>query len=118
MNEQTLIIVIAALATLALLRHPRRRRHSARYDLYLSSPLWRLRRRMWIIRAGGKCEGCGRWWRRRLTIHHLNYDRLGHERRSDIRVLCWPCHQAQHQTHSRLRRPWTGKASRPSRSAR
>ena len=29
-----------------------------------------------------------------LTIHHRNYKRLGRERRSDIQVLCWPCHRA------------------------
>jgi single-strand DNA-binding protein len=74
-----------------------RHRHSLTYDLYLHSPLWRLRRRIWILRAGGRCERCGT--RRRLTIHHRNYKRLVHERREDIQVLCWPCHQhVQHGT--------------------
>lgn len=73
----------------------RPRRHSLLYTLYLRSPLWRLRRRLWILHARGRCQQCGR--RRRLTIHHHNYRRLGHERRRDIEVLCWPCHQARHR---------------------
>ena len=71
-----------------------RPRHSLLYLLYMHSPLWRLRRRLWILGAGGRCERCGS--RRRLTIHHRSYRRLGHERRSEIEVLCWPCHRAQH----------------------
>jgi 5-methylcytosine-specific restriction endonuclease McrA len=70
------------------------RRHSLLYMLHLRSPLWRLRRRLWILGARGRCERCGS--RRRPTIHHRSYRRLGHERRSDVEVLCWPCHRAEH----------------------
>lgn len=72
----------------------RRRRHSLLYVLYLRSPIWRLRRRLWILQAGGRCEQCRS--RRRLTIHHRSYQRLGHERRADVTVLCWDCHRRQH----------------------
>jgi hypothetical protein len=106
MSERTLIIALAALGLLAVLRRSRRRRHSARYEFYLRSPLWHLRRRLWIMRAAGRCEDCRRW-RRRLTSHHLTYQRLGHERRGDVRVLCWPCHQARHQPRlGRCKRSW------------
>jgi 5-methylcytosine-specific restriction endonuclease McrA len=71
-----------------------RRRHSLLYILYLRSPLWRLRRRLWILRAGGRCQQCHRPGR--LTIHHRTYHRLAHERRSDTEVLCWNCHQRRH----------------------
>jgi hypothetical protein len=83
------------------------RRHSLLYVLYLHSPLWRLRRRIWIIRAGGRCQRCGS--RRRLTIHHRTYQRLGHERRADVTVLCWHCHRRHHTTRRHRRRPgrWT-----------
>lgn len=76
----------------------RRRRQSVRYLLYLRSPLWRLRRRIWIIRAAGRCERCRS--RRRLTIHHRTYKRLGHERRADVQVLCWDCHRRHHVEQS------------------
>jgi 5-methylcytosine-specific restriction endonuclease McrA len=82
-----------------------RRRHSLLYTLYLRSPLWRLRRRLWILHACGRCQQCG--CRRRLTIHHRTYRRLGHERRRDIEVLCWRCHQARSRPAA-LRRPVTG----------
>ena len=80
------------------------RRHSLLYAFYLRSPLWRLRRRLWILRAGGRCERCRS--RRRLTIHHRTYARLGHERRTDVTVLCWDCHRQHHAEHRRsLSRP-------------
>lgn len=82
-----------------------RRRRSLLYMVYLRSQLWRLRRRIWILRAGGRCQRCGS--RRRLTIHHRTYRRLGHERRADVTVLCWNCHRRHHGAHSRsLRRYW------------
>jgi hypothetical protein len=75
---------------------PRRRSaHSLRYALYLRSPIWRARRRFWIMQAYGRCQDCGRF-RRPLTIHHLTYQRLGHEQRRDVKVLCWRCHQRRH----------------------
>jgi hypothetical protein len=70
-----------------------RRRHSLLYEIYLRSPIWRIRRRLWIAQTLGRCQGCGRF-RRPLTIHHLTYARLGCERRDDVQVLCWPCHRA------------------------
>jgi len=79
------------------MRH--RRHHSLLYVIYLRSPLWRLRRRIWIVRAGGRCQRCHS--RRRLTIHHRTYRRLGHERHADITVLCWNCHRRQHGAHHR-----------------
>jgi phage terminase large subunit GpA-like protein len=72
----------------------RRRQHSLLYFVYLRSPLWRLRRRIWILQARGRCERCGS--RRRLTIHHRTYKHLGRERRADVSVLCWDCHRGHH----------------------
>ena len=82
-----------------------RRRRSLLYVVYLRSPLWRLRRRIWILRAGGRCQRCGS--HRRLTIHHRTYRRLGHESRADVTVLCWNCHRRHHGAQSRsLWRHW------------
>jgi hypothetical protein len=87
----SLVVVLLAVLCARALARAGRRPQSLRYRLYLSSPLWRIRRRIWIIRAAGRCRQCGS--RRRLTIHHRTYARLGHERYADISVLCWPCHQ-------------------------
>jgi hypothetical protein len=92
-----------------------RRGHSLTYDLYVRSPLWRLRRRLWILSTLGRCEDCRRW-RCPLTMHHLTYKRLVHERRSDIRVLCRPCHKARHP-HTRGGRRQRPLALRRSRRA-
>lgn len=94
-------ILITALVVLGVTLAARsRRRHSLLYASYLRSPLWRLRRRLWILRAHGRCENCRRH-RRPLTIHHRTYMRLGHERRSDIQVLCWRCHRTHHAPRRR-----------------
>ena len=90
----TILITVLVLLGLALTTRGRRR-HSLLYATYLRSPLWRLRRRLWILQAHGRCEGCGRH-RHPLTIHHRTYARLGHEHRSDIQVLCWRCHRRTH----------------------
>jgi 5-methylcytosine-specific restriction endonuclease McrA len=94
-----------------------RRHHSLLYRFYLRSPLWRLRRRTWILQARGRCERCGS--HRRLTIHHRTYQRLGRERRSDIAVLCWNCHRQQHNharpVHTRPRWLPARRAASPAR---
>lgn len=60
------------------------------YSEYLQSSLWRKKRNEALRRAGHKCEQCGAT--RSLEVHHLNYDRLGRERPSDLKVLCVKCH--------------------------
>jgi len=85
------------------MRHERR--HSLLYTVYLRSPLWRVRRRLWIRNARGRCQRCGRR-RRPLTIHHRTYRRLGRERRADIEVLCRPCHQDRHGHAARRPAPF------------
>lgn len=37
------------------------------------------------------CEKCMR--DNRLQIHHVTYKRLGHERLSDLQVVCFRCHR-------------------------
>jgi hypothetical protein len=94
MKTTDLCIILAVAAVLLPTTRARRRRRSLPYELYINSPLWQLRRRLWIHRAGGCCQRCGS--PRQLTIHHQTYARLGRERREDIRVLCWSCHQREH----------------------
>jgi 5-methylcytosine-specific restriction endonuclease McrA len=74
-----------------------RTRHSWLYRAYIERGgtlhwLWKIRRRRWLRQAGLTCERCGAW--ENLTIHHRTYERLGHERRADIEVLCWHCHSS------------------------
>jgi hypothetical protein len=72
-------------------------RHSLFYGVYLRSPIWRSRRWWWYVRSRRRCERCGRrialHGRGTVTVHHRTYARLGHERRSDVELLCWGCHR-------------------------
>ena len=97
MTSLALIFALLLVAALSGITSRRRHQHSLRYTFYLRSPIWRMRRCVWILQARGRCTDCGRGRGRQLTIHHLTYKRLGYERRQDVRVLCWPCHQAQHR---------------------
>jgi hypothetical protein len=100
MSHLPAVVLIPLVTFVAGVSRRRRRRrghrHSLFYALYLRSPIWRARRRIWILQARGRCQDCGWWWGRQLTIHHLTYQRLGYEGRQDVRVLCWPCHQVRH----------------------
>jgi hypothetical protein len=62
---------------------------SVNYDEYIKSAQWR------TISAAMKkyrnfvCQGCEKKFHpSELDVHHENYDRLGNERPSDLKVLC------------------------------
>lgn len=63
------------------------------YDAYLASPAWR-EFRIKVLRKHRRCFTCGT--RKRLTLHHLSYERLGSELESDVLVLCHDHHLALH----------------------
>ncbi len=64
------------------------------YYEYLQSPEWReLRRAVWR-RCGGVCERCRQ--EPMQHTHHLTYERLFHERLTDLKGLCEFCHGALH----------------------
>lgn len=56
------------------------------YDEYLQSTHWLCLRRQVLFRAKGKCEACGALDNgdRRLQVHHRTYERVGHERMTDL----------------------------------
>jgi hypothetical protein len=81
------------------------------YADYLLSDHWKFTRELALDRAGRRCQ-CGlcpfatfyrheladrfpRAWTR-LEVHHLSYERLGHEAPDDLLVLCGHCHAAAH----------------------
>jgi 5-methylcytosine-specific restriction endonuclease McrA len=64
--------------------------HAPAYHRYLYTWQWRFRRRLRLLWAGHKCENCGS--RKGLQAHHLTYERLYHERISDLQILCEVCH--------------------------
>jgi 5-methylcytosine-specific restriction endonuclease McrA len=62
-----------------------------RYLLYLKSFKWHKLRRKIIKSRGALCQDCGS--KKDLQLHHLNYERLGAERGTDLRLLCKDCHE-------------------------
>ena len=65
-----------------------------RYMLYLRSNAWKRLKRRIIAKRGGFCQDCGS--KKELQLHHLNYERLGAERGTDLRLLCKSCHEKTH----------------------
>lgn len=69
-----------------------------RYRAYLKSEAWRRKRQKVIDKAKGVCEGCGE--RPATQVHHINYDRVGHELLIDLAALCGACHSSCHPDHT------------------
>lgn len=67
------------------------------YHEYLQSLEWKDRRDDKLWEAGYRCSMCGAsGYDIRLEVHHLTYERVGHELPSDLMVLCRTCHQKRH----------------------
>jgi hypothetical protein len=63
------------------------------YEEYMRSPQWRRKRKQRLKLDGYACQKCGKTSKEyRLEVHHLTYDRLGHERMEDLQSLCVLCH--------------------------
>jgi len=72
--------------------------HANRGDYYrrhLGSVQWQHTRARALERAGFRCAHCGS--EARLVVHHDNYDHVGDEWPEDLRVLCWDCHDWEHE---------------------
>ncbi len=69
-------------------------RHSPEYIEYLKSDAWKLKRLSKIQSVGYKCQRCNAT-DKLLQVHHLTYDRLGHERMDDLKVVCLDCHEVE-----------------------
>lgn len=65
-------------------------KYSKEYKEYLKSPEWRRRRTAKLQQARWRCQKCPET--EGLQVHHLTYERLGHEDAEDLIVLCRACH--------------------------
>ena len=64
------------------------------YRDYITSDLWRIRKRRYFETHERKCRACGS--RKRIHLHHKTYRRLGEERDADLVPLCHSCHTTLH----------------------
>lgn len=66
------------------------------YQIYLKSWHWkflRWRKITWAFIFKGKvaCEKCGST--KNIIIHHITYEHIGHERLSDLQLICMAHHR-------------------------
>jgi hypothetical protein len=61
-----------------------------KYNEYILSSDWQRIRRERLQKDGFRCVRCAR--RHELQVHHLTYERLGHERIDDLVTVCVRCH--------------------------
>lgn len=81
-----------------------RRNRRASYDAYLTSHVWRARRKAW---SAAWLTGCGtppaclvcdrEWSLRSGHLHHLTYQRIGDEEDEDLVPLCAQHHRQLHR---------------------
>jgi hypothetical protein len=61
------------------------------YQAYINSEAWHKLKERIIKQRGYLCQKCGANTVQ-LELHHLTYDRLGHELDTDLQLLCSWCH--------------------------
>lgn len=73
------------------------------YEDYLESHHWQTLSYKTKLERGNRCERCNLssiWavyiFGHGLNVHHKTYQRIGHERPSDLLVLCMGCHANEH----------------------
>lgn len=64
------------------------------YVAYIASDDWRVARLSVLKRSNGVCERCNA--KKAKDVHHLTYDRLGHEVPTDLLAVCRECHDELH----------------------
>ena len=65
------------------------------YSDYIESEEWKAVRRKRMSIDGYQCQMCGT--AKNLEVHHLTYERLGHEDMDDLITLCHKCHEKVHK---------------------
>lgn len=68
-----------------------------KYKEHLASRYWKDLSKLAFERAHDKCERCGfDKYTVNLAVHHLTYERFGHERLEDVEVVCAKkCHKIE-----------------------
>lgn len=75
---------------------------SQEYDNYISSAEWAEKRKQRMKIDHYRCCMCGKSGK--LQVHHVSYDRLGHEDVfHDLCTLCPECHKLIHNYYNRKR---------------
>lgn len=80
---------------------------SVEYNQYITSVAWEVKKEERKKVDGYRCVCCGRSedrTRRGLQVHHVTYERLGHENvYTDLCTVCGSCHKKIHAYYNRKR---------------
>lgn len=72
-------------------------RDKTKYNAYINSPEWQIKRKEVFDAKWYKCEACG--ISESLHVHHGTYRRLYKEKIQDLFVLCGYCHISLHEKY-------------------
>lgn len=80
---------------------------SVEYNQYITSAAWEAKKEERKKVDDYRCVCCGRseeHTRRGLQVHHITYERLGHENvYTDLCTVCGSCHKKIHAYYNRKR---------------
>ena len=93
-------------------RQPSKQTRQRNYKSYLGLPRWKAKRETIMKKSGGKCRICGA---PATEVHHVNYERRGKERLTDLTALCRECHELY---HAKLEEKKKHEASKTRKTAR
>ena len=65
-----------------------------KYQAHMKSSRWKNTRHALFRLRGKKCEACGSN-HPSLEVHHITYERLGHERFADLKIVCKAYHEEE-----------------------
>ena len=76
---------------------------NATYERYIHSPAWHSKAECRLEIDGHICQVCGK---DASDVHHLTYDRFGHEDMNDLVSLCRDCHDKAEEIYNPNIIPW------------
>lgn len=88
----------------------RYKKGNSEYDRYIHSAAWRDTADARLEMDGHVCRVCGG---AASDVHHLTYDRFGHEDMSDLVSLCRKCHYKAEELYDPAVTPWAMEEVRP-----
>lgn len=85
-------------------------RKNPAYDSYIHSTAWREKADERLKLDRRVCQVCGK---EATDVHHLTYDRFGHEDMNDLVSLCRKCHEKAEELYDPAAIPWAMEEVKP-----
>lgn len=79
------------------IKKPKKQWIQPKYNKYIKSRSWYLRRMAFFAKYGELCSACGAG--EHIDVHHISYRHLGRELDEELVQLCRDCHKEYHEKH-------------------